>query len=220
MKCNEPRTTCPSREEFAKELFNSLGGCVIKETTGYTIYDRWVMKFGKDNSGHAGDCTVYSSMQNNRITDGICTCGYGHRQQTSESFAMDNMYSQERISEGLERKDNSGITCCSCPIDMPCDCGYDHNLSKKFSQQPPKEPCKHSLIVKDTGYDLWVCCHNCDLDIDVSYPAPKEWKVSLEEIKESMKTHGGDKLEEWLLNIMSESILSLLNATEERKGAE
>ena len=36
-------------------------------------------------------------------------------------------------------KDNSGITCCSCPIDMPCDCGYDHDLSKKFSQQPPKE---------------------------------------------------------------------------------
>ena len=52
MKCNEPRTTCPSREEFAKELFNSLGGCVIKETTGHTIYDRWVCaKFGKDNSG-------------------------------------------------------------------------------------------------------------------------------------------------------------------------
>ena len=45
-------TTCPSREEFAKELFNSLGGCVIKETTGHTIYDRWVCaKFGKDNSG-------------------------------------------------------------------------------------------------------------------------------------------------------------------------
>ena len=66
-------------------------------------------KFGKDNSGHDGDCTVYSSMQNNHITDGICTCGYGHRQQTSESFAMDNMYSQERISEGLERKDNSGM---------------------------------------------------------------------------------------------------------------
>ena len=52
MKCNEPRTTCPSREEFAKELFNSLGGCIIKETTGHTIYDRWVCaKFGKDNNG-------------------------------------------------------------------------------------------------------------------------------------------------------------------------
>ena len=87
-------------------------------------------KFGKDNNGHDGDCTVYSSMQNNHITDGICTCGYGHRQQTSESFAMDNMYSQERISEGLERKDNNE---------------FGHSGDKTVSsypednQHPPKE---------------------------------------------------------------------------------
>lgn len=31
-----------SREQFSKELFNSLGGCVIKETTGDTIYDKWL----------------------------------------------------------------------------------------------------------------------------------------------------------------------------------
>ena len=116
MKCNEPRTTCPSREEFAKELFNSLGGCVIKETTGYTIYDRWVMKFGKDNNefGHSGDKTVSSYPED--------------------------------------------------------------------SQQPPKER-----------------------------------KVSLEEIRQTIRQHGG-----WESSIddISKAILSLINATEEQKGSD
>jgi len=26
---------------------------------------------------HAGDCTIYSSLQNMKPTDGICTCGFG-----------------------------------------------------------------------------------------------------------------------------------------------
>lgn len=29
------------RDTFARELFNHLGACVIKETTGYTIWDKW-----------------------------------------------------------------------------------------------------------------------------------------------------------------------------------
>lgn len=29
------------KKQFSKELFNSLGGCIIKETTGETIYDKW-----------------------------------------------------------------------------------------------------------------------------------------------------------------------------------
>lgn len=33
------------REQFGKELFNSLGGCIIKETTGETIYDVWFNRF-------------------------------------------------------------------------------------------------------------------------------------------------------------------------------
>jgi hypothetical protein len=149
--------------------------------------------FGKDNSGHAGDCTVYSSMQNNHITDGICTCGYGHRQQTSESFAMDNMYSQERISEGLERKDNSGMV-------------------------PRKEYLMCST--HQVGIMPNRLCGYCELE-RLSQQPPKERKVSLEEISKILICLHEVTGEVYLGNITgtSQSILSLLNATEERKGA-
>ena len=34
---------------------------------------------------------------------------------------------------------------------------------------PSSKPCEHKLIIKDTGWDLYVCCDKCDLDIDIPY---------------------------------------------------
>lgn len=44
---------------------------------------------------HAGDCTIYSSLCNQRPTDGICTCGYALRKQR-EVGEEDDFYSEER----------------------------------------------------------------------------------------------------------------------------
>ncbi len=43
--------------------------------------------------GHDGDCTIYSALRNNRVEDGICTCGYG-LQRLRESDPSE-MYSEE-----------------------------------------------------------------------------------------------------------------------------
>jgi hypothetical protein len=46
---------------------------------------------------HSGDCTIYSSLINNRPEDGICTCGYGLQQKRECDFS-------EIYSDELERK--------------------------------------------------------------------------------------------------------------------
>ncbi len=47
---------------------------------------------------HDGDCSIYASLSNMGMPEaGICTCGYGHEQQSQENY--DEMYSPE-----LEKK--------------------------------------------------------------------------------------------------------------------
>lgn len=50
---------------------------------------------------HAGDCSIFKSIENNEITDGICTCGYGSH-CLSEGDPT-KMYSLERL-ESLRNK--------------------------------------------------------------------------------------------------------------------
>ncbi len=34
----------------------------------------------KMTTQHDGDCTIYASLHNDNLDDGICTCGYGHQE--------------------------------------------------------------------------------------------------------------------------------------------
>ncbi len=43
---------------------------------------------------HAGDCTIYGSMSNGMLCDGICTCGYGW--SIARKGDWSEMYSDER----------------------------------------------------------------------------------------------------------------------------
>ena len=43
---------------------------------------------------HAGDCSIYMSMINNRPEAGVCTCGYGHALIRNCDYSQ--MYSKER----------------------------------------------------------------------------------------------------------------------------
>lgn len=62
---------------------------------------------------HDGDCTFYSPMINERITDGICTCGYAHYWKGSNG-CDERMYSKERLQiveeEYKKRVEESGLT--------------------------------------------------------------------------------------------------------------
>ena len=143
-------------------------------------------------------------------------------------------------------KDNSGmvpinryefITICSKYLGNPAgwpkhihDC-FDEILDT-FSQQPPKE--RNDNNNKLNGSFLGVVpCPNCmgGIQCDIHNPAPKERKVSLEEIINTMKSfevsipsHTQLGTHKAILSgnyeIIGTIILSLLNATEERKGAE
>lgn len=48
---------------------------------------------------HAGDCTIYRALINERPEDGICTCGYGWARVTQGDWSQ--MYSTERDSQGF-----------------------------------------------------------------------------------------------------------------------
>ena len=89
-------------------------------------------------------------------------------------------------------------------------------IYEKFSQQPPKEPCSHDWQYNSDIKGV-AQCSKCD-----EYQLPKERKVSLEEISKILICLHEVTGEVYLGNITgtSKSILSLLNATEERKGAE
>jgi hypothetical protein len=49
---------------------------------------------------HDGDCTIYSSLINQRPEDGICTCGYGW--ELARSGDRSELYSEE-LTQKLER---------------------------------------------------------------------------------------------------------------------
>lgn len=49
---------------------------------------------------HAGDCTIYRSMINERPCDGVCTCGYGWSLVRKGDWSQ--MYSEER-QQDIER---------------------------------------------------------------------------------------------------------------------
>ena len=42
---------------------------------------------------HEGDCTIYSSLGNQRPVDGVCTCGYGLQLVREGNWS--EMYSKE-----------------------------------------------------------------------------------------------------------------------------
>ena len=171
MKCNEPRTTCPSREEFAKELFNSLGGCVIKETTGHTIYDRWVCaKFGKDNSGM--DLEAMRFQIHKRIRDNV-------NSPAEAAMAIRSVF----------------------------------DYLNSISQQPPKETTNKKWPSQCDDPK----CH-CKYESEY-FNEPKERKVSLEEIANELDKNYGETPDGYN-RLVAQAILSLLNATEERKGEE
>ncbi len=44
---------------------------------------------------HDGDCSIYSSLCNNRPEDGICTCGYYHENQHLIGEKQVELYSLE-----------------------------------------------------------------------------------------------------------------------------
>lgn len=52
-----------------------------------------------ETTQHAGDCTIYRALINERPVDGICTCGYGWARVTQGDWSQ--MYSAERDSQGF-----------------------------------------------------------------------------------------------------------------------
>lgn len=44
---------------------------------------------------HAGDCDIYSRLENGNPEDGICTCGYGLQERREGDRSK--MYSRERV---------------------------------------------------------------------------------------------------------------------------
>ena len=53
---------------------------------------------------HDGDCCIFSSIDNTLPSDGVCTCGYGHR-MNRENGNLDEMYSEERITSSIGLQD-------------------------------------------------------------------------------------------------------------------
>ena len=50
----------------------------------------------ENKAQHDSDCTIYSAMINEGVTDGICTCGYGWQVVRDSSWL--EMYSDERLA--------------------------------------------------------------------------------------------------------------------------
>ena len=57
-----------------------------------------------DPKKHDGDCTIYSSMMNERPTDGICICGAGLKQSRVGLSNVSQLYSPERLEILNNRK--------------------------------------------------------------------------------------------------------------------
>ena len=58
-----------------------------------------------DPKKHDGNCTIYSSMTNERPTDGICICGAGLRQSRGGLMSdVSQLYSPERLEILNNRK--------------------------------------------------------------------------------------------------------------------
>jgi len=60
---------------------------------------------------HSGDCTIYSSLINNRFEDGICTCGYGLQVMRDTGGDKRELYSKELVdfSKAMESRDDSKL---------------------------------------------------------------------------------------------------------------
>lgn len=54
---------------------------------------------GMIRTGHWGDCTIYSTLDNGNPTDGICTCGYGWDHLGRSGGSFEHVYSKERVSD-------------------------------------------------------------------------------------------------------------------------
>jgi len=51
---------------------------------------------------HDGDCSIYATLDNGRVEDGICICGYGlERLRNGDSSEM---YSEDLIKKLEERR--------------------------------------------------------------------------------------------------------------------
>ncbi len=58
------------------------------------LIDRLILTLDAQGlEGHAGDCSVYSSLSNGNPEDGVCTCGYGLQQMRNGNNS--EMYSKE-----------------------------------------------------------------------------------------------------------------------------
>lgn len=51
----------------------------------------------KTRTRHDGDCSIYASLCNGQVTDGICTCGYSHELIAGGDYSQ--VMSRERKEE-------------------------------------------------------------------------------------------------------------------------
>ena len=58
---------------------------------------RLMKAWGQPMEGHAGDCTIYAALENGRLTDGVCTCGYGRQRWRENDVSC--MFSEDRAKQ-------------------------------------------------------------------------------------------------------------------------
>ncbi len=54
-----------------------------------------------EKTQHDGDCSIYAALENGRLEDGICTCGYGLQQMRKANYS--EMYSKD-LQNKLEKE--------------------------------------------------------------------------------------------------------------------